>query len=168
MDAAPAPVGPSAEPNQPAEQLPGLAPLAVIRSYNDLLVVARARMAALNVTYAVVDEVSGVQLGYSAKLLAGRTRRRFGDVSLCAVLGSLGLRLVVCEDPEQLARVHDRLTPRRRPLRSKAALALLAENPRPRLPQRGASCEHWPSRLPARIVCEERGFGPEIVPKIDR
>jgi hypothetical protein len=111
----------AAEPNQPASHPPGLAPLAVIRSYDDLLTVARARMTTLNMTFAVLDEVSGVAAGYSAKLLAGRTRRRFGNVSLSAVFGALGLALVVVEDVEQLARVYDRLTPRIRPRVNRAA-----------------------------------------------
>jgi hypothetical protein len=113
MDAAP--LLPTVEPNQPVVQPPGLAPLAVIKSYEDLLAVVRSRMIALDITFETLDVTSGVQIGYSAKLLAGRTRRRFGNVSLPSVLGALGLQLVVLEDPAALARVHDRLTPRMRP-----------------------------------------------------
>lgn len=115
MDASPSPVSPAADFDQPAVQPPGLAPLAVIKSYEDLVAVARSRMIALDITFETLDVTSGVQIGYSAKLLAGRTRRRFGNVSLPAVLGALGLVLTVCEDPAALARVHDRLTPRMRP-----------------------------------------------------
>jgi hypothetical protein len=123
MDAAPpaSPTPPRSSGLSPAEQSSGLVPLAVIRSYDDLLMVARARMAALNITFEVLDSVSGVQLGYSAKLISGRTRRRFGNVSLAAVFGGLGLQLVVCEDPAALAQIQHRLTPRMRPRVNRAA-----------------------------------------------
>jgi hypothetical protein len=115
MDAPPLPASPAAEPSQPVAQPLGLAPLASIKSYEDLLTVARSRMIALDITFETLDVTSGVQIGYSAKLLAGRTRRRFGNVSLPAVLGALGLALVVVEDAAALAQIQHRLTPRIRP-----------------------------------------------------
>jgi hypothetical protein len=114
MDAA-RPPAPAAEPNNQPAPPPGLSPLAVIESYEDLVAAVRSRMVALNITFETLDSASGVCAGYSAKLLAGRARRRFGNVSLSAVLGALGCVLVICEDPSAMNRISGRLTPRQRP-----------------------------------------------------
>jgi hypothetical protein len=89
-------------------------PIGVIRTYDDLLSVISARMAALNVTLETVDAVSGVQMGYSAKLLGPAQKKMFGPMSLGTILGALGLKLLAVEDPEQMARVHHRMVPRRK------------------------------------------------------
>jgi hypothetical protein len=83
-----------------------------IHSYSDLLSVLRSRMVELDVTFETIDHVSGLQARYTQKLLGGVPSKRFGDISLAAVLGSLGVKLICVEDPAALAKVRDRLVPR--------------------------------------------------------
>lgn len=89
--------------------------LGIVREYADLLAVARAQMARLSITFETLDVVSGVQSGYSAKLLGPRPSRRFGRMSLPAIMGALGIALVAIEDADALARVRKRLVKRKMP-----------------------------------------------------
>jgi hypothetical protein len=82
------------------------------RSYSELLNCIRRRKDELNVSFEILDAVSGLQSGYSAKLLSPRPVKRLGEVSLAALLGALGLRLVIEPDDAALAKVRRRLTPR--------------------------------------------------------
>ncbi len=90
-------------------------PLGIVRSYDDLLAVARARMAALDVTFETLDAIAGVQPGYSAKLLGPRPSKTFGAMSFTAIIGALGLQLLAVEDRDQLARIGPRLVKRKTP-----------------------------------------------------
>jgi hypothetical protein len=83
----------------------------VIRSFDDLITVIRARIAELQITHETVDDVSGLQSGYSSKLLANI--RRLGPLSFSALLPALGLKVTVSEDTEALARVASRLVKRK-------------------------------------------------------
>ena len=76
--------------------------LATVRNYDDLVAAIRARRDELEVTHETIDTVSGVASGYASKLLADPPIKRRGMISLSAVLGALGLMLVVVED----CRVH--------------------------------------------------------------
>lgn len=89
-----------------------------IKSYDDLIVVARRRMMELLMTYETLDAVSGVQSGYAAKILCPGRLKTFGPMSFCAIMGALGIKLVAVEDPEAAARLRHRWTPRRAPLRN--------------------------------------------------
>jgi hypothetical protein len=83
-----------------------------VTNYTQLLDAIRRRKDELNVSFEILDAVSGLQSGYSAKLLSPRPVKRLGEVSLAALLGALGLRLVVRPDPDALSRVRSRLVPR--------------------------------------------------------
>jgi hypothetical protein len=83
-----------------------------VSNYTALLDCIRARKAELDISFEVLDAVSGLQSGYSAKLLAPHPARRLGEVSLACLLGALGLRLIVEPDPVALALVRDRLVQR--------------------------------------------------------
>jgi hypothetical protein len=85
-------------------------PLAVIRSYDDLVAVIRGRIVELQVSYETVDNVAGLADHHTSKLICGI--KRYGLVSLGATLGALGMVLVAVEDTEQLARVRSRLVKR--------------------------------------------------------
>jgi hypothetical protein len=89
---------------------PELRPLALVREYPELVEALRARAEELNVSRETIDSVSGLQSGYSAKLLC--QIKGVGRTSLGPILGSMGLVLVVMEDPAQLARVRSQLVPR--------------------------------------------------------
>jgi hypothetical protein len=84
-----------------------------IRSYDDLIAVARLRMAELLITYETLDAVSGVQSGYAAKLLCPGRVKTFGPMSFCAIMGALGIKLVATEDREAIAQLRPRLVKRR-------------------------------------------------------
>jgi hypothetical protein len=83
-----------------------------IHGYGDLLDVLRLRKDELNVSFSVLDEVSGLCGGYAAKLLSPRPCKRLGFVSLALLLDTLGLTLIAVENPAALDRVRDRLVPR--------------------------------------------------------
>jgi hypothetical protein len=89
---------------------PELRPLALVREYPELVEALRARAEELNVSRETIDSVSGLQSGYSAKLLS--QVKGVGRVSLGPLLGSLGLVIILAEDPAALAKVRDRLVPR--------------------------------------------------------
>lgn len=88
-----------------------------VSNYTALLDCIRARKAELDISFEVLDAVSGLQSGYSAKLLAPHPARHMGELSLACILGALGLRLICVEDPEALALVRDRLVKREVALR---------------------------------------------------
>lgn len=57
----------------------------------------------LGLTSLAVDDVAGTQSGYASKLFCGK--KRLGDMSLPALLGALGARLVVVADDAWLPAV---------------------------------------------------------------
>jgi len=95
--------------------------LAVVRSYDELVAALSARRDELQITFLTLDDLSGIQVGYSAKLLSPGRVKKLGCMSLTSLLGALALKLIVVEDPEQLAKVRSRLTRRRRPKRQAEA-----------------------------------------------
>ena len=80
----------------------------VIRSYDDLHATLRARADALEISRQAIDELAGLPAGYAGKLLGGGQVKKFGGLSLELMLQTLGLRLVVVEDPEALGRLQGR------------------------------------------------------------
>ncbi|MEH2546655.1 hypothetical protein V1283_003300 [Bradyrhizobium sp. AZCC 2262] len=90
----------------------------LITSREELLQVVRDRQDSINLSHEVLDFISGVQPGYSAKLLADPPIRGFGEMSLKAVLDALALRValvVIVEDPDMAERMEGRWKPRKRP-----------------------------------------------------
>ena len=75
-------------------------PLAVIRSYSDLREALHARADSLGTTRLSIDRVSGVQAGYSGKVLGpGALRSAIGRTTFGPLLTALGIKLLVVEDP---------------------------------------------------------------------
>jgi hypothetical protein len=60
----------------------------------------------------VVDEVAGMPRGYFNKIIGPRPPRRLGMRSLGDVFGVLGIKCLVIEDPEAMARIAGRLKKR--------------------------------------------------------
>ncbi len=83
-----------------------------IREYSDLIAVAPARRIERGLSFEVLDALSGVQSGYSAKLLSQQPSKNFGPISVGAIFGALGLQLVATEDRAALARIQSRSTRR--------------------------------------------------------
>jgi hypothetical protein len=86
--------------------------LGTVRTYEDLHAILRQRAEALDVSRLTIDEIAGVQSGYTSKILAPQPTKRLGPISFPALLGALGLKLVVVEDKDQLRKIARRLTPR--------------------------------------------------------
>ena len=84
----------------------------MIRSHDDLHKAFREAVEAMGVSCELLDEISGLQGGYVAKLLAPVPIRKIGPVSFDALLGATGKMLVMVDDPEALARIANRLKPR--------------------------------------------------------
>jgi len=73
---------------------PGAA-LAEVREYSELIEAMRARAVELQFSNDTIDELSGVQRGYTGKCLGPAQVKRLGPVSFGAILGALGLKLRV-------------------------------------------------------------------------
>ena len=65
----------------------------------------RQRSDDLKISRLTIDEISGLQCGYSAKLLCSQPVRGLGKTSLGPILGAMGLALVVIEDTQQLEKI---------------------------------------------------------------
>jgi hypothetical protein len=89
-------------------------PAAEIRTYADLVRALRARKEQLDLSYVTIEAVGGLTPGYASKLLSPRASKGFGEVSLALVLQVLGLKLLLVEDEEGLARIRPRLVKRYR------------------------------------------------------
>ena len=87
--------------------------IGIAHDYEQLHALLRRRADELCVSRITLDEVSGLQDGYCAKLLAPVPIRGLGASTLGPLLGALGLALVVVEEQAALDRVRDRLTPRK-------------------------------------------------------
>lgn len=83
--------------------------LAVIRSYNDFHQALRARAEVLKVSRPVLDEIAGLQHGYTSKLLSPVPTKHISRMSFGALLGAMGLKLLLVVDDEALARVQSRI-----------------------------------------------------------
>jgi hypothetical protein len=90
---------------------------APIRSMPELVDAIRARRDELNISHETIDNIAGLQSGYTSKLLGPIQLKGFSHMSLGAVLGALGIGLVVIEDPEAKAKVEGRWQKRKRPQR---------------------------------------------------
>lgn len=85
---------------------------ATIRTYSDLQMALRARVSALGASLSTINDVAGLTGNYFHKLISPKPLRLLGPMSFGAVLGSLGLKILLVEDAEQMARIAHRLTPR--------------------------------------------------------
>lgn len=78
----------------------------------------RDRVEELQITRLETDAAGQLQPGYSAKLLCNPPIRSFGKDSLPGMLKATGMALVLVIDDERFAPVKERLSLRKRPLRS--------------------------------------------------
>jgi hypothetical protein len=86
--------------------------LATFSDYGGLVRALRDRAEELDVSRLTLDEISGLPSGYSGKLLAPVPIKNLGPIALGPILGAMGVCLILAEDPQQLARVSDRLVKR--------------------------------------------------------
>jgi hypothetical protein len=83
--------------------------IAIARNYAELVDAFRKRCHELGAAMEQLDEIAGLPARYVSKLLAPVSVKAFGPISLGPLLGSLGVKLVMVEDPEAFARVKRRL-----------------------------------------------------------
>jgi general stress protein YciG len=76
-----------------------------INSFSDLHSVLRARAEQLNMSRETIDHLTGLQPGYSSKLLAPRPIRKLSDFALGLLLPVLGIKLCLVECPQRMARI---------------------------------------------------------------
>jgi hypothetical protein len=86
--------------------------LGFANDYGTLCGLLRARADELAVSRECIDAVSGLQPGYSGKLLSPIPAKAFGRTSLPLLLGGLAVKLAVVEDTEQLRVIAGRLEKR--------------------------------------------------------
>ena len=83
-----------------------------VRDYAQLVRAIRTWIAELGTAGETIDDVAGLPLRYTMKLLAPVPVKGIGRTSLGPLLGALGLKLVVAVDHEVLARIRHRLVER--------------------------------------------------------
>jgi hypothetical protein len=83
-----------------------------VRDYAQLVRAIRTWIAELGTAGETIDDVAGLPLRYTMKLLAPVPVKGIGRTSLGPLLGALGLKLVVAVDHEVLARIRHRLIAR--------------------------------------------------------
>lgn len=89
--------------------------IAIVSDYDGLIDALRKRIGELGLTNQTIDEITGLQPGYSGKLLGDAQIKKLGPLSFGTMLQALGLALVVVEDHAALARVAGRHEKRERP-----------------------------------------------------
>jgi hypothetical protein len=86
--------------------------LGVVHDYASLHDALRRRADQLQLSRATLDNLTGLADGHSSKLLALSHPKILGEKSFGLLLAALGLRLVVEEDPQALAKYAARCKPR--------------------------------------------------------
>jgi hypothetical protein len=100
---------------QRRKSITALPDVQMIRGMPDLLDALRARREELQLTCERLDDIAGFPGGYSAKLLAKNPIKNLGWLSFGLALDSMGVALVMVENPEQIKRVKSRWVARQRP-----------------------------------------------------
>jgi hypothetical protein len=90
-----------------------LGEVTTLNGYAGLVDVFRRRFDELGITGECCDHVGGLASGHTTKLLTRDHMRKFGPVTLGAILGALAIKLIAVADEEQLAQIRARLTPAR-------------------------------------------------------
>jgi hypothetical protein len=111
--------------------------LGIVRDYNQLHAILRARVEELDISRLTIDDAAGLTSGHSSKILAPKPIKAIGKISMGPILGALGVALVVIEDVEALARVRGKLVKREGKVpaqhwrQKRAAEMIPAEMPKP-------------------------------------
>lgn len=99
-----------------------------IRSMPELIAALCARRDELNISHETIDNIAGLQSGYTSKLLAPNPIKNLGPMSFEALLGALGVAVVVVPDPVSAALVEDRWQKRKRPQKLPPSIPPSIEN----------------------------------------
>jgi hypothetical protein len=101
-------------PESTAETIPSTMPavIAEITDYPSLVAALRRAREIRSVSFQTMDEIVTASDGYFSKVLAPNGSRRLTPLSLGWALGALGVKCLLVEDTEALARVEARLKPK--------------------------------------------------------
>ena len=91
--------------------------LRVCKSRGELIAFLLERQNELNISAATNDGIAGIADSYTSKCLSLTPTRNLGPIALGAILGALGLgivEIIIREDPQAVAKVAKRWTPRKR------------------------------------------------------
>jgi hypothetical protein len=83
--------------------------LAWCREYSDLMSTLNAWVVELGVAKETVDDIAGIPLRHTARLLAPMPPKGLGPKSFGPLMGALGLKVGVFVDAEQFERIKHRL-----------------------------------------------------------
>jgi hypothetical protein len=113
-------------------------PLAIVTSYAGFIDALRARCEQLQISREALDHVSGLPSRYSAKVLVRPDKqggmRTLGRLSFDLLIPALGVKLLMVEDDEAMARVRRRLGGRNESqVRTKPASKVASTNSPPGL-----------------------------------
>ena len=97
--------------------------VAELHSLRDIHLALRERFDHLAISRATIDAAAGLADGHASHLLALRPMKHFGDISLWPTLEVAGLKMVLIEDPDALARVTSKL-PRKRGAQRASIMAI--------------------------------------------
>lgn len=78
--------------------------IAVVRTYDDLVLAFRERAEELEYRRQTIDDIARLADGHSSKLLAYPPLKILGRVSLGPMLEALGLTIILMDNPEALAK----------------------------------------------------------------
>lgn len=91
--------------------------IAEVGSYDELIDALRMVMVERRLTVSTLDYLTGLQSGYSGKLLGLGQVKRLGPISMGLVLQALGVKLLVVEDTATLKKMQKQYEQRERPAR---------------------------------------------------
>jgi hypothetical protein len=84
----------------------------MIASYDELVEAIRVRVDEMNISREELDLQAGIPTGYSGKCLGPAQVKRLSYATMGPVLGAIGCKLLLVEDPEQTAKILRRAQPR--------------------------------------------------------
>jgi hypothetical protein len=90
--------------------------LATVTDYDGMIAAIRGRMRELGVTNETIDAITGLPSGYVGKLVGEGRIKNLGPMSFGVMLQSLGLKLIVVEDPKTTAKMRPRWMQREKAL----------------------------------------------------
>jgi hypothetical protein len=88
-------------------------PIATVSDHNALLAVIRRRVAELDVSYEVINEIAGLQSNYLGKVISNPPPKRMGMYIAFLILQTLGLQFHVSVAPDFEKRMAHRLERRK-------------------------------------------------------
>lgn len=84
-------------------------PIAIVRDYDGLIAALRLRKAELGLSDDTLESISGLAKGHISKILPASRVKHMGPHTLKLMLGALAVQLAVVVDPEQMARLQNRM-----------------------------------------------------------